>query len=261
MSEQRTPGTGRPDAGRPERPRIEWLKVAAGALAAVSSAVLLSTLGAAGTIIGAALGSVIASVGSNLYARGLEHSRTQIAEAQELARRRLGVAQAEVRRAQRRHDDTAVFEAHLDHAEEQLREVRSELAAPPPTPSRRERLLMLPWRRIALVAGGFFLVAIVVITGFELIANRPVSDLTGGTHGDKGTSFGNIGGGSGHKPKPRRTPTPTPSSTPTPSVTPTPTPSATPTDLPTEAPSEPITPTPTPTPTEVVPTPGSTETP
>jgi hypothetical protein len=252
MSEQRAPGTG-----RSEKPRIEWLKVAAGALAAVSSAVLLSTLGAAGTIIGAALGSVIASVGSNLYARGLERSRAQLAEAQELARRRLGVAQAEVRRAQRRADDTAVFEAHLDHAEEQLREVRSELAGPPstPTPSWRTRLAALRWKRVAVFAGGFFLVAIAAITGFELIADRPVSDLTGGTHGDKGTSFSNIGGGGGHKSKPRQTPTPTPS--PTSSVTPTPTPSETPTELPSEAPSEPITPTPTATPTDV-PTPDAT---
>lgn len=41
---------------------IDWLRTIAGALAAVSAAVLLSTLGAAGTLIGAALGSVVATV-------------------------------------------------------------------------------------------------------------------------------------------------------------------------------------------------------
>ena len=46
---------------------IDWLRTIGGALAAVSSAVLLSTLGAAGTIIGAALGSVIVTVGGALY--------------------------------------------------------------------------------------------------------------------------------------------------------------------------------------------------
>lgn len=232
----------------PVRPRIEWLRVVAGALAAVSSAVLLSTLGAAGTIIGAALGSVIASVGSSLYAHGLERSRAQFAEAQELARRRMGVAQAEVRRAARRHDDTAILEAHLDHADEQLAEARSELSAPPEAPSWRDRFVVLPWKRIALFAAGFFVVAVVVITVFELIANRPVSDLTGGTHDDKGTSFSNIGGGHQAKPRHRPTPTPTPTPSTTPSSTPSSSPSATPTALPTEGPSQPPTPTPTPTP-------------
>ena len=230
----------------PPRHRIEWLKVVAGALAAVSSAIALSTLGAAGTIIGAALGSVIASIGSNLYAAGLERSRNQLAETREIARQRLGVAQAEVRRAARRHDDTAELEAHLDYADRQLAEVRSELAHPQAGPTWRDRFVLLPWKRIALAAAGLFVVAVVVITGIELITNRPVSNLTGGTSGDKGTSFGNLGGG--HKSTPRKKPTPTPTPTPSVSPTSTPTPTPTPTDLPTEAPSAPITPTPTPTP-------------
>jgi hypothetical protein len=234
----------------PPRHRIEWLKVVAGALAAVSSAVALSTLGAAGTIIGAALGSVIASIASSLYTAGLERSRAQLAETRELARQRLGVAQAEVRRAARRHEDTAELEAHLEHADRQLAEAKSELTHAPERPSWRDRFVLLPWRRIGLVAGALFLIAVVVITVVELIANRPVSDLTGGTHGDKGTSFTNIGGGGGHPSTPRRKPTPTPTPTPSssPSATPSTTPSPSPTDLPTVPPSEPITPTPTPTP-------------
>lgn len=232
-----------------QRTRIEWTKIAAGALAAVSSAIALSTLGAAGTIIGAALGSVIASVASSIYAAGLERSRAQLVSAQELARQRLGVAQAEVRRAARRRDDTGVLEAHLDHADRQLGEVKSELAQAPPPPSWRDRLVVLPWKRIVLAAGGLFLIAVVVITGIELIANRPVSNLTGGTSGDKGTSFGNLGGGGGRKATPTKKPTPTPTRRHTSSPTPTPSaePSSTPSELPSEAPSEPITPTPTPT--------------
>ena len=80
---------------------IDWLKTIAGALAAVSSAVLLSTLGAAGTIIGAALGSVIVTVGGALYSQGLARSRERLLQAQTAALRKVGVAQAEVRRAGR----------------------------------------------------------------------------------------------------------------------------------------------------------------
>jgi hypothetical protein len=59
----------------PPKLEIDWLKALAGALAAVTAAVLLSTLGAAGTLIGAAVGSVAATIGSAVYAQGLAHSK------------------------------------------------------------------------------------------------------------------------------------------------------------------------------------------
>src|SRR3546814_15525436 len=84
-----------------EKPKLEidWVKTLAGALAAVSSAVLLSTLGAAGTLIGAALGSITLTVTSAFYSQGLAKSRQKLAAAQELAQRSVGIAQSEVRRA------------------------------------------------------------------------------------------------------------------------------------------------------------------
>ena len=63
----------------------------------MSSAVLLSTLGAAGTIIGAALGSVIVTVGGALYTQGLARSREHLTQAQSAALRKVRVAQADVR--------------------------------------------------------------------------------------------------------------------------------------------------------------------
>jgi hypothetical protein len=220
---------------------VDWLKTFAGALAAVSSALLLSTLGAAGTIIGAALGSVIVSVTSTLYSQGLARSRARMADAQVMARRRVGVAQAEVRRAQRVSGPDAV-DAHLEHADQELAEARAGLDAAeheiedPAPVGWRERLVVLPWRRVALVAGTFFVIAVVAITGFELIAGRPVSSYTGGSS-DNGTSWSHLDGG--HKKAPRtptQTPSPSespsantsPSATPTASTSPTPTPSSEP---------------------------------
>src|SRR3954454_3235204 len=100
------------DADSPPTLDIDWLKTTAGALAAVTTAVLLSTLGAVGTLIGAALGSVAATIGHALYAPGLARSRYVVLKAQETALHKVGIAQAEVRRAGRLDGDQ--HDAHLD---------------------------------------------------------------------------------------------------------------------------------------------------
>jgi hypothetical protein len=230
---------------------IDWLKTIAGALAAVSSAVLLSTLGAAGTIIGAALGSVIATVGGALYSQGLARSRERLAQAQSLALRRVGIAQAEVRRANRHQGDDPAVDAHLAHADERLGEAKADLGAiadEPPAAGWRERLVVLPWKRISLVAAGLFATAILAITAFELLAGESVSSITGGTDGDGGPTITRIGGGSDTSRDDRApsddtaTPSGEPSSEPPDEASPT----DEPTDEPSESPSESTTPTPSP---------------
>ena len=230
---------------------IDWLKTIAGALAAVSSAVLLSTLGAAGTIIGAALGSVIATVGGALYSQGLARSRERLAQAQTLAMRRVGIAQAEVRRASRHQGDDPAVDAHLAHADERLGEAKADLGAiadEPPAVGWRERLVVLPWKRISLVAAGLFVTAILAITAFELLTGESVSSITGGTDGDGGPTITRIGGGSDTSRDDRApsddtaTPSGEPSSEPSGEASPT----DEPTDEPSESPSESTTPTPSP---------------
>ena len=230
---------------------IDWLKTIAGALAAVSSAVLLSTLGAAGTIIGAALGSVIATVGGALYSQGLARSRERLAQAQSLALRRVGIAQAEVRRASRHQGDDPAVDAHLAHADERLGEAKADLGAiadEPPAVGWRERLVVLPWKRISLVAAGLFVTAILAITAFELLAGESVSSITGGTDGDGGPTITRIGGGSDTS-RDDRAPsddTATPSGEPSSELSDEASPTPEPTDEPSESPSESTTLTPSP---------------
>jgi hypothetical protein len=66
----------------PERPRLELSipQLLAGALAAASAAVAASWLGVAGTVIGAAVASVVVSVSSALYKHSLERSSQVIRE-------------------------------------------------------------------------------------------------------------------------------------------------------------------------------------
>jgi hypothetical protein len=244
----------------PPKLEIDWLKTSAGALAAVSTAVLLSTLGAAGTLIGAAVGSVAATVGSAVYAQGLARSKQAVLKAQTSALQKVGVAQAEVRRAARY--EGAAQDAHLDLAEERLAEAKEELDAP--VLGWRERLAALSWRRIGLVAAGTFAVVVLAITGFELAAGRSVSSFTGGSNGGQGSTLSGVSGSGGktkqqhHQQAPTQSPSQTateqPSESPsevpsgTPSSTPTPTPTATETPSPTDTPSGTPTPTATATP-------------
>jgi hypothetical protein len=236
---------------------IDWLRTVAGALAAVSSAVLLSTLGAAGTIVGAALGSVIATVGGAVYSAGLAHSRERLAEAQNVALRKVGVAQAEVRRASRRQGDDEAVEAHLAHADARLAEAREDLdVIEPVDPGWRERLAELPWRRIALVAAGLFAASVLAITAFELVAGESVSSITGGTDDGGGTTVSHIGGSDGTTAPDEGGDEEAPSDTASDTASPTDGPSTegSPTTQPTEEPSEspsasPSAPTPTASPT------------
>ncbi len=54
---------------------LSLTNVAAGALAAASSAVAASTLGVAGTVVGAALGSVVATTATAVYLHSFERTR------------------------------------------------------------------------------------------------------------------------------------------------------------------------------------------
>ena len=202
---------------------IDWPATFAGAGAAVTVALLLSTLGAAGTLIGAALGSVVATVSTALYKQGIESSRRRVAEVQAAA------LQREAARGHRHVEATEVEGVGDD-------------AAPDPVAAPGNRWAALPWRRLALLAAVVFVIALVAISLIELLAGKSVSSITGGTDGKDRTSIGGVlGGDTDDSDKPRRTPT-------TDTATPTPTESVSPTE-PTTAPTSEATPTESGTPT------------
>ena len=193
---------------------VTWVQVAGSALAAVSSAVLLSTLGVGGTLVGAAIGSVAATVGTALYTRTLDVSRQQVA-AQTAALRRVARARSDLDHAMsasRRGEDPAATgitraEAELDRAEAALATVPAVRDAvdmpdaaggPPltgvrpegasPRDPRRAVLGALSWKRVATVAAAVFVVAMVTITAFELATGRAVSSYTGGSDRETGST-------------------------------------------------------------------------
>src|SRR4029077_15719868 len=109
------------NADAAEEPHVDWLRAFAGAMAAVASAVLLSTLGAAGTVIGAAIGSLVATVASVWIAQGLSSSKRTLSRRQKGSAKDADLAKAEVHRAAR-SGDPAAHESRLDDGEDQLAE-------------------------------------------------------------------------------------------------------------------------------------------
>jgi hypothetical protein len=211
---------------------ISWVQVVAGAGAAVASAVLLSTLGVAGTVVGAAVGSIAASVTAHLVSRGLDVSREQA-----LALRRVGEAREDIERVASHPEGDA--EPGLEHADVALGRLETDLRT-----SRR-----ISWKHVAVVAFVLFVGVMVAITAFELLTGRAVSSYTGGSGQDTRTT---VPGVKERNPEPS-SPSPTSSTSPTPTPTVTDTPSSPP-STPTESP------TPTDSPTASAQTPASTPT-
>ncbi|GLW32757.1 hypothetical protein [Actinoplanes regularis] len=198
---------------------IDIPKTIAGTLAAVSAAVLGSFLGVAGTIAGAALASLVSSVGTEIYHRYLDRGTRRLQAAFVTAPAAVGTPEV----------------AAADPEE-----------APPSGTPRRLR-----WKRVGLVAGALFVLAIGTLTVAELLAGRSAADATGGRDSGAPTVFNwtgdhTEGGDRNQAPAPTGTPTdsdPTDGGTQAPEPT-----TAEPTlEQTTEAPAEPTPAEPTPT--------------
>src|SRR5690348_5339691 len=116
---------------------IDISKTIAGALAAVCAAVVGSYLGVAGTLIGAAVASIVGTLGTEIYARSLTKGREKLQT----------LAPAFVKAP------AAVGTPPVAAATEE--ESPSHIVAPKP---------QLRWKRIALLAGAVFVLAMGSVT-------------------------------------------------------------------------------------------------
>ncbi|MGH3944586.1 MAG: hypothetical protein ACRDSI_06015 [Pseudonocardiaceae bacterium] len=194
-------------------------QVAAAALAAVTTAVLGSLLGAAGTLIGAAGASVITTVGTALYQASLERSRERV---RSLAQRARPWPTTPVgSRTERSHSAAA----NAPFGDEQFPD---STCGPQPW-DRSQRLKTLRWGAVIVGAFGGFVLAMMVITGFEVASGETV-----GGNGE-GTTIGRVVTDEPGQRNPTAPSTPhspagpmseTPTETPTPTESPTETPTA-----------------------------------
>ncbi|ANN14834.1 hypothetical protein SD37_03640 [Amycolatopsis orientalis] len=193
------------------------VQVLAAAMAAITAALLGSTLGVAGTVAGAGLASVITTLGGELYLRSLQRTRDAALKA------RMVLTVPGRRRA-------------LDPGEQET--VRLTPSEGEEEPSGRK--FKPRWAVIAGVSVAAFAVALVAITGFEGATGK---SFGGGT----GTTIGKIIGGGQAQEQPREKHDAPPSTSPSetrdnqPETPPTTTPStpATPSTPPSTTPSTP----------------------
>ncbi|MCE0761535.1 hypothetical protein LWC35_01185 [Pseudonocardia kujensis] len=190
----RMPSDGLPTTARPtteaataattatveeKKPDLTVNKILAGAGAAATTAVFGSFFGASGTVAGAALGSVVTTLGTTLYQRSLDRTKETVLARVKIPGRTDAVVIAEpvdplaTIPLQRRADEgagptmlqPALAEGLARGAEEQTRPWYT-----------RKRLLL--GAASAVVA---FVVGMLVITGVEWIKGSPISGGTSGT--------------------------------------------------------------------------------
>lgn len=203
---------------------IDIPKTIAGALAAVCAAVVGSYLGVAGTLIGAAVASIVGSLGTEVYARSLNKGREKLQT----------LAPAFVKAP------AAVGTPPVAAATEE--ELPSHIVAPKP---------QLRWKRIALLAGAVFVLAMGSVTVFELFTDKSVATIVGNGTKARSTVGGLLNPGTGSAtPTPSSSPSAGPTETRAPAVAPTATQPITPAPASTTTPAT----EPTTTPTTVAPT-------
>jgi hypothetical protein len=140
------------------------------ALAAITATVAASYLGVAGTVIGAAVVSVMTAIGNAVYAHSLRTTHARVREA------------VPVRRWATAPSATSALPRATEEPERQRARADIETRG--------------GWHRAAFGAVAVFVALLTVITGVEIVTGRPVSDLLRGTTGSGTTLFGDASGNS-----------------------------------------------------------------
>jgi hypothetical protein len=135
---------------------IDIPKTIAGVLAAVSAAVVGSFLGVAGTLGGAAVASIVGSVGTEIYHRWIARSSQKIRQTFVTAPAAVGTPEV-----------AAAAEEIPSQPE------------PGTGPGASATGARMRWGRVAAVAAAVFVLAMGALTAFELISGKSAADAVG----------------------------------------------------------------------------------
>lgn len=152
-TQTRTPA---PPPTKPSGLQVSATQLIASALAAVTATIAASYLGVSGTVIGAAIASVVTVTGNAVYGHSLHRTSERVRTAVPTTAR-------------------------------WLPPVRPDADPAPPAPPRSGSPLMRP---LAIAAVGVFAAVLALVTSVELVAGRPLSDLLRGKSGQGTTVFG-----------------------------------------------------------------------
>lgn len=153
-------------------------QVIGGALAAMTAAALGSQLSAAGTLVGAALASIVAAVASALYTASIRRTREKVKTVFYTGQPN------EV-------DEPTVIDIVAD-SEGHIAGQRSHLVQPEPERGPRRPRPKLNWKRVVVAALAIFGIAGVSLTAIELVTGHALS-------GGDGTTFQQVSEGRSSK--------------------------------------------------------------
>ena len=179
-------------------------QVVAGALAAMTAAALGSRLSVAGTVVGAALASVVAAVASTLYSASLRRTTQGVSAVLVKVRPGSTSATAGADALPAAAGTTVADEAADDWV---LPTSPDDPATRTATPARGR----IGWKQVVVAAALMFAVTALVLTGLELVTGRALS-------GGSGTTVGQV---ADPATRPSSTPTPTPTRDASPTASPT----------------------------------------
>ena len=194
-----------------QRPRLQLssVQILASALAAVTATIAGSFLGVNGTVIGAAIASVLTVTANAIYAHSLRRTGERVRSSAPVARARTISRNAPVDGAALTQPLTQPLPAAVPYPEAPLSRARTDRPSGPPAGR--------AWRRLGIATVAVFVCVLTLLTGVELVSGRPVSDLLRGTSGSGTTVFG----ASSRDSAARTTPAPQPAVTVTRTVLPT----------------------------------------
>ena len=144
---------------------LSGIQLVGTALAAITATVAASFLGVTGTVIGAALASVVTAIGNAVYTTSLRSTRDRVR-------------------------DVVPLPARTTRSLPVVRDEPPTLPgrAPRPRPQGSRPASRTVWKRAAVGALSVFVVLMAVVTSVEALAGRPISDVVRGESGG-GTSF------------------------------------------------------------------------
>jgi len=179
---------------------LSTAQVVGSVLAAITGAVLASTMGVTGTVIGAAVASLVATIGSAIYTWSLR--RTTVAVKKTAAQVRQAalesgplprtVAQGPLRTTKERAAASTAEQGPVGPDQDQGPDPdgqQPEEADPDEDSWRRS----IPWGKVLLGSLTVTVLALAGITVVEAIAGKPISSVTGGSD-SQGTTVGNVTG-------------------------------------------------------------------
>jgi hypothetical protein len=183
------------DTSRRPRPELSAAQVTGGALAAVTSALAGSTLGVNGTVAGAAVGSVVATVGGELYTQSLRRTHQTV---RGVVARAPGAQRAENMPGTPASDQKAPATGLSPAATTHLPPVSEPPAHGGDTrilgpgarqPAAVDRSPVRRWALLSAAAAGVFALSMGVLSVAEVLAGRPVASVVSGEPGS-GTTLG-----------------------------------------------------------------------